>query len=70
MQERIRRTSTADFPRSDEYRAAEREGKLNDPKEPARAVAYLVLPSTDRNGEHLDWADDGLRGEVDRAVPA
>jgi len=70
MQERIRRTSTSDFPRSEELRAAEREGKLKDPKEPARAVAYLVLPSTQRNGEHLEWTDDGLRGEVERAVPA
>ena len=70
MQERIRRTSTTDFPRSDEYRAAEREGKLKDPKEPARGVAYLVLPSTERSGEHVEWTDDGLRGEVDRAVPA
>jgi NAD(P)-dependent dehydrogenase (short-subunit alcohol dehydrogenase family) len=70
MQERIRRTSTADFPRSDEYRVAEREGKLKDPKEPARGVAYLVLPSTQRNGEHLEWADDALRGEMERIVPA
>src|SRR5438045_3193132 len=70
MQERIRRTSTADFPRTDEYRAAQREGKLKDPKEPARAVTYLVLPSTERNGDHLDWTDEGLRREVERAVPA
>lgn len=69
MQERIRRTSTADFPRSDEYRAAQREGRLNDPKVPARAVAYLVLPSTQRNGEALEWSDDALRREVEVAVP-
>jgi len=70
MQERIRRTSAADFPRSDEYRAAEREGKLKDPKEPARVVAYLVLPSTQRSGEHLEWSDDALRDEMERVVPA
>jgi NAD(P)-dependent dehydrogenase (short-subunit alcohol dehydrogenase family) len=68
MQERIRRTSTADFPRSDEYRAAEREGKLKDPKEPARVVAYLVLPSTQRNGEHLEWADEDLQRAVREAI--
>jgi len=70
MQERIRRTSTSDFPRSDEYRAAHREGKLNDPKEPARTVAYLVLPSTKRNGAVLEQSDEGLRGEVETAIPA
>jgi NAD(P)-dependent dehydrogenase (short-subunit alcohol dehydrogenase family) len=70
MQERIRRTATADFPRSDEYRAAQREGKLSDPKVPARAVAYLVLPSTQRNGEALEWSDESLRRQVEAAVPA
>ena len=70
MQERIRRTSTADFPRSDEYRAAQREGKLSDPKVPARAVAYLVLPSTQRSGEALEWSDEALRRQVETAIPA
>jgi NAD(P)-dependent dehydrogenase (short-subunit alcohol dehydrogenase family) len=70
MQERIRRTATTDFPRSDEYRAAHREGKLKDPKVPARAVAYLVLPSTRRNGEVLEWSDEALQREVQAAVPA
>ncbi|HEV8535907.1 MAG TPA: SDR family oxidoreductase [Candidatus Limnocylindria bacterium] len=69
MQERIRRTSTADFPRSDEYRAAQKEGKLKDPRVPARVVAYLVLPSTQRNGEHLEWSDEALRREVESVVP-
>ena len=57
MQERVRRTSTSDFPRSDEYRAAHREGKLNDPKVPARTIAYLVLPSSHRNGATLEQSD-------------
>jgi len=70
MQERIRRTSTADFPRSDEYRAAQREGKLKHPKEPARAVAYLSLPSTERNGEALEWSDEAFRREAEAKVPA
>jgi NAD(P)-dependent dehydrogenase (short-subunit alcohol dehydrogenase family) len=65
MQERIRRTSSADFPRGDEYRAAQREGKLKDPKEPARAVGYLALPSTQRNGEALEWSDEAFRREVE-----
>jgi NAD(P)-dependent dehydrogenase (short-subunit alcohol dehydrogenase family) len=70
MQERIRRTSTSDFPRSDEYRAAQREGKLKHPKEPARAVAYLALPSTERNGEALEWSDEAFRKEAEGKVPA
>jgi NAD(P)-dependent dehydrogenase (short-subunit alcohol dehydrogenase family) len=70
MQERIRRTASTDFPRSEEYRAAHREGKLKDPKLPARAVAYLVLPSTQRNGDVLEWSDEALQREVQAAVPA
>jgi NAD(P)-dependent dehydrogenase (short-subunit alcohol dehydrogenase family) len=69
MQERIRRTSTADFPRSDEYRAAQREGKLEHPKEPARGVAYLALPSTQRNGEALEWSDDAFRKVAEAKIP-
>ena len=70
MQERIRRTSTADFPRSDEYRAAQREGKLKHPKEPSRGVVYLALPSTERNGEALEWSDEAFRKEAEGKVPA
>lgn len=70
MQERIRRTTTSDFPRSDEYRAAQREGKLRDPKEPARAIAYLALPTTKRNGAVVEYADETLRREAEAAIPA
>jgi NAD(P)-dependent dehydrogenase (short-subunit alcohol dehydrogenase family) len=70
MQERIRRTSTSDFPRSDEYRAAQHEGKLKHPKEPARAIAYLALPSTERNGEALAWSDETFRREAEAKIPA
>ena len=70
MQERVRRTSTSDFPRSDEYRAAHREGKLNDPKVPARTVAYLVLPSTHRNGATLEQSDETLRAAAEAEVTA
>src|SRR4029079_10259642 len=70
MQERIRRTYTSDFPASDEYRAAQHEGKLKHPKEPARAIAYLALPSTERNGEALAWSDETFRREAEAKIPA
>ena len=69
MQERIRRTPTSDFPRADEYRAAAREGRLLDPKAPARAIAYLVLAATERNGQVLQYDDEELRRTVESALP-
>jgi benzil reductase ((S)-benzoin forming) len=69
MQERIRRTSPSDFPRAEEYREAAREGRLVDPKAPARAIAYLVLPSTQRNGQVLQHDDQDLHGAVESALP-
>jgi NAD(P)-dependent dehydrogenase (short-subunit alcohol dehydrogenase family) len=69
MQERIRRTPSSDFPRGDEYRAAQREGKLKDPKVPARAVVFLALPSTHWNGKALEWSDESFRHEVEATVP-
>jgi len=69
MQERIRRASPADFPRADEYRAAAREGRLTDPKVPARAIAYLALPGTLQNGKALDYDDEALRRAVESALP-
>ena len=69
MQERVRRTATSEFPRADEYRAAHREGKLRHPSEPARGVAYLVLPATERNGQVLEFNDDAFRSEVEAAIP-
>jgi NAD(P)-dependent dehydrogenase (short-subunit alcohol dehydrogenase family) len=66
MQERIRRMSTADFPRADEYRELARAGRLADPKKPARVVAYLALPTTQRNGQALQYDD----ADLDRAVAA
>jgi hypothetical protein len=69
MQERIRRASPADFPRADEYRAAAREGRLIDPKLPARAIAYLALPGTLQNGKALDYDDEALRRAVESALP-
>jgi NAD(P)-dependent dehydrogenase (short-subunit alcohol dehydrogenase family) len=69
MQERIRRTPTSDFPRADEYRALAKEGRLVDPKAPARAIAYLALPSTQRNGQALQYDDEELRRAVESALP-
>lgn len=70
MQERLRRMSSTDFPRADEYRQMEREGKLIDPKRAARVVAYLVLPATRRNGQAVSYDDADLVSAVDEALPA
>jgi len=69
MQERIRRLSTTDFPRADEYRQLEHEGKLRDPKDAARAIAYLSLPATLRSGESLQYDDADLARAVEAALP-
>ena len=69
MQERIRRASASDFPRADEYRAHAKEGRLVDPKAPARAVAYLSLPDTQQNGQVLQYDDEELRRAVESALP-
>jgi NAD(P)-dependent dehydrogenase (short-subunit alcohol dehydrogenase family) len=69
MQERIRRTDVANFPRADEYRAHAKEGRLADPKGPARAIAYLALPSTQQNGKVLQYDDEELRRAVESALP-
>lgn len=69
MQERIRRTPVSEFPRADEYREAAREGKLADPKAPARAIGYLALPTTQRNGQVLSYDDEELRRAVESALP-
>ncbi len=70
MQERIRRLDTSDFPRADEFRQMEREGRLIDPKSAARVVAYLVLPGTQRNGQALSHAEEDLTRAVAAAFPA
>jgi NAD(P)-dependent dehydrogenase (short-subunit alcohol dehydrogenase family) len=69
MQERVRRTPVADLPRSEEFRARYREGRLADPRVPARTVVYLTLPATERNGAVLEQSDESLRAEVDAAIP-
>jgi NAD(P)-dependent dehydrogenase (short-subunit alcohol dehydrogenase family) len=69
MQERIRRASPEDFPRTEEYRALAREGRLVDPKTPARAIAYLALPGTQQNGKALEYDNEELRRAVESALP-
>jgi NAD(P)-dependent dehydrogenase (short-subunit alcohol dehydrogenase family) len=70
MQERLRRMDVRDFPRAEEYRQLQREGRLIDPKRAARAVAYLALPSTARNGRALSYDDPELVRAVEAALPA
>ena len=65
MQERIRRSSPQDFPRVEEFRELASQGKLLDPREPARAIAFLASPQADRSGRILEVADEELRREVD-----
>ena len=60
MNARLRQASPTDFPRAEEYREAQRAGLVKDPHDPARAVAYLCLPSTERNGAILDAGDAEL----------
>jgi 3-oxoacyl-[acyl-carrier protein] reductase len=59
MQERVRRSSVHDFPRVDEFREAQRTGRVRDPKVPARMVVYLASRAAERNGAILE-ADDAL----------
>jgi NAD(P)-dependent dehydrogenase (short-subunit alcohol dehydrogenase family) len=66
MQERIRAASSEEFPRVEEFREAHRKGLVRDPRDPARVVAYLCLPATERNGAVLEIADP----EVARAAQA
>lgn len=65
MQERIRRSSPDDFPRVEEFRAAQREGRVRDPSEPARSIAYLASPAAGRNGQIVEQGDAELRRAVD-----
>ena len=68
MQERIRAASPEQFPRVEEYRAAHREGRVQDPRDPARVVAYLCLPTTTRSGQVLDISDAELTAAAEAAL--
>jgi NAD(P)-dependent dehydrogenase (short-subunit alcohol dehydrogenase family) len=69
MQERLRRAGE-DFARAEEFQQMQREGRLRDPKQAARDIAYLVLPDTQRNGQALEWSDPDLTRAVEAALPA
>jgi benzil reductase ((S)-benzoin forming) len=70
MQERLRRAVGEDFARADEFQQMQREGRLRDPKQAARDIAYLVLPATQRNGQALEWSDQDFARAVKAALPA
>jgi NAD(P)-dependent dehydrogenase (short-subunit alcohol dehydrogenase family) len=70
MQERIRAASPEQFPRVEEYREAHRLGLVKDPHEPARIVAYLCLPTTERNGAILEIGDAELAREAETVLGA
>lgn len=70
MQERIRRAGADDFPRVEEFREAHRTGRVRDPREPARTLAYLASPRASRNGQVLDQDDEALAREVAEALGA
>jgi NAD(P)-dependent dehydrogenase (short-subunit alcohol dehydrogenase family) len=68
MQERIRRATPEEFPRVEEYREAHRVGRVKDPHDPARVVAYLCLPATERNGAILDIGDAEIAAAAEAAL--
>jgi len=68
MQERIRRASAEDFPRVEEFREAHRSGRVRDPREPARTIAYLASPEASFNGEILEQDDEELARRVSAAL--
>jgi NAD(P)-dependent dehydrogenase (short-subunit alcohol dehydrogenase family) len=68
MQERIRASSPEQFPRVEEYREAHRKGLVKDPHDPARIVAYLCLPASDRNGAILEIADAEIVAAAEAAL--
>ena len=45
-----------------------REGGTRDPHDPARVVAYLCLPATQRNGAILEVNDPDVAREADAAL--
>lgn len=68
MQERIRQFTPEQFPRVEEYREAHRQGRVKDPHDPARVVAYLCLPATERNGAVLEIGDTEVVGAAEAAL--
>ena len=68
MQERVRQATPAQVPRVEEHRLAHRQGRVTDPHDPARVVAYLCLPATERNGAVLEIGDAEIVGAAEAAL--
>jgi NAD(P)-dependent dehydrogenase (short-subunit alcohol dehydrogenase family) len=68
MQERVRQAAPAQVPRLEEYRDTYRQGRVKDPHDPARVVAYLCLPATKRNGAILEPGDAEVVGAAEAAL--
>src|SRR4029077_7940174 len=68
MQERIRQASPEEFPRVEEYREAHRQGRVQDPRDPARVVAYLCLGATTRNGAIVEIGDTEIAAAAEAAL--
>jgi NAD(P)-dependent dehydrogenase (short-subunit alcohol dehydrogenase family) len=68
MQERIRQASPEDVPRVEEFREAHQAGRVRDPREPARAVAYLALSQAAHNGDILEYGDPELERAINDAL--
>jgi 3-oxoacyl-[acyl-carrier protein] reductase len=66
MQERIRRASPEDFPPVEDFREQHRLGKLREPRDIGRAIAYLSSPQAERNGQVIGIEDEALQDEVRR----
>ncbi len=68
MQERIRQATPEEFPRVEEYREAHRQGRVKDPHDPARVVAYLCLAETQRNGAIVEIGDTEIVATAEAAL--
>ena len=69
MQRRMQRAPSDDFPEAEEYRALQQAGQVRSPKDAARVIAYLALPTTHRNGQMLPMDDADLARAVEDALP-
>lgn len=69
MQRRMQRAAVDDFPAAEEYRALQQSGQIRSPKDAARVIAYLAMPTTHRNGQMLPMDDADLARAVEDALP-
>jgi NAD(P)-dependent dehydrogenase (short-subunit alcohol dehydrogenase family) len=68
MHERIRQSSPEEFPSVEEHREAHRQGRVKDPHDPARVVAYLCLAETQRNGAVVEIGDTEIVAAAEAAL--